>query len=302
MKRSKWLENSAALLLSFQILLVVTGGLVRVTGSGLGCPTWPKCTKESYRPIESQPQLHAWIEFGNRLLTFALFAAALTTLLLVYRASRSDLKRLVWLQVLGILGQGVLGGITVLTKLNPASVASHLLLSMLLIAGATTLHFKSRYLPAQVREVTGHPDNLIAKFLATIAFFTLIAGTVVTGSGPHAGDWQAPRFDIAITLAAKYHGVLVALTFLIALYIAIRKPRSEANWLLVALLAQGLIGLIQWWQGLPEALVGAHLLGAALFWFATWRTRISFKYTKSELSESTELTELKNSISSKGRK
>ena len=174
MKRSKWLENSAALLLAFQILLVVTGGLVRVTGSGLGCPTWPKCTKESYRPIESQPQLHAWIEFGNRLLTFALFAAALTTLILVYRATRGDLKRLAWLQVLGILGQGVLGGITVLTKLNPASVASHLLLSMLLIAGATTLHLKTKYLPSQIKEIKNHPDNLIAKFLATIAFLTLI--------------------------------------------------------------------------------------------------------------------------------
>ena len=146
---------------------------------------------------------------------------------------------------------------------------------------------------SDLKEIKNHPDNLIAKFLATIAFLTLIAGTVVTGSGPHAGDWQAPRFDIAITLAAKYHGALVALTLLIALYIAIRKPRSEANWLLVALFAQGLIGLIQWWQGLPEALVGAHLLGAALFWFATWRTRISFKYEKSELTDS---------ISSKGRK
>ena len=295
MKKSA-LSISAAALLAFQILLVVTGGLVRLTGSGLGCPTWPKCTADSYRPIESQPQLHAWIEFGNRLLTFALFAAAMTTLYFVYRIHKkgwSDLKLLAWLQVGGILGQGVLGGFTVLTKLNPASVASHLLLSMLLISGATTLHLKSKYSESLSESLLKESkenstlgdsdkvdkvDKVIAKILATFAFLTLIAGTIVTGSGPHAGDWQAPRFNIAITLAAKYHGALVAITLLITLYIAIKLPRSEANWLLVAIIGQGLIGLIQWWQGLPQALVGAHLLGAALFWFATWRTRLSFKY------------------------
>ena len=273
MNNRRLLSISALSLLIFQIILVVTGGLVRLTGSGLGCPTWPKCTADSYRPVESQPQLHAWIEFGNRLLTFALFAAALITLYAVYKNKRNDLKILAWLQAGGILGQGVLGGITVLTKLHPAPVAGHLLLSMFLIAGATSLHYK-------VKEFEVITDHTVAKILATVGYITLIAGTIVTGSGPHAGDWQAPRFGISIILAAKYHGALVALTLLLAIYIAIKWPRPEANWLLVAIMAQGLIGLIQWWQGLPQLLVGAHLLGASLFWFATWRTRLSFKYQR----------------------
>lgn len=273
MNNRRLLSISALSLLIFQITLVVTGGLVRLTGSGLGCPTWPKCTADSYRPVESQPQLHAWIEFGNRLLTFALFAAALITLYAVYKNKRNDLKILAWLQAGGILGQGVLGGITVLTKLHPAPVAGHLLLSMFLIAGATSLHYK-------VKEFEVITDHTVAKILATVGYITLIAGTIVTGSGPHAGDWQAPRFGISIILAAKYHGALVALTLLLAIYIAIKWPRPEANWLLVAIMAQGLIGLIQWWQGLPQLLVGAHLLGASLFWFATWRTRLSFKYQR----------------------
>ena len=273
MNNRRLLSISALSLLIFQIILVVTGGLVRLTGSGLGCPTWPKCTADSYRPVESQPQLHAWIEFGNRLLTFGLFAAAIITLYAVYKNKRGDLKILAWLQAGGILGQGVLGGITVLTKLHPAPVAGHLLLSMFLIAGATSLHYK-------VKEFEVVTDQIVAKILATIGYITLIAGTIVTGSGPHAGDWQAPRFGISIILAAKYHGALVALTLLLAIYIAIKWPRPEANWLLVAIMAQGLIGLIQWWQGLPQLLVGAHLLGASLFWFATWRTRLSFKYQR----------------------
>ena len=273
MNNRRLLSISALSLLIFQIILVVTGGLVRLTGSGLGCPTWPKCTADSYRPVESQPQLHAWIEFGNRLLTFGLFAAAIITLYAVYKNKRGDLKILAWLQAGGILGQGVLGGITVLTKLHPAPVAGHLLLSMFLIAGATSLHYK-------VKEFEVITDHTVAKILATVGYITLIAGTIVTGSGPHAGDWQAPRFGISIILAAKYHGALVALTLLLAIYIAIKWPRPEANWLLVAIMAQGLIGLIQWWQGLPQLLVGAHLLGASLFWFATWRTRLSFKYQR----------------------
>ena len=271
--KARALNLSALSLLALQILLVVTGGLVRLTGSGLGCPTWPKCTADSYKPVESQPQLHAWIEFGNRLLTFALFAAALATLYFVYKSGRRELLYLAWLQVGGIFGQGILGGITVLTKLNPAPVAGHLLLSMLLISGATTLQYR---LSNNIEQ----DDEAIARSLATIAFLTLIAGTIVTGSGPHAGDWQAKRFPIEIQLAAKYHGTLVAMVLLTAIYIAVKFPRPSVNLLIIVLIGQGLIGLIQWWQGLPQTLVGAHLLGAALFWFATWRTRLSFKYQK----------------------
>lgn len=251
------------------MLLVVTGGLVRVTGSGLGCPTWPKCTSVSFLPTQNQSQFHTYIEFGNRLLTFALFAAAIATLISTW--NRSDLRKLAWFQFFGIFGQGILGGITVLTKLNPIPVAGHLLLSMVLIAGAATLQLKTK-------KYISLPDSALGKFLAIIGFTTLMAGTVVTGTGPHAGDWQAPRFDFDITHIAQLHGAFVSMTLALTLLIAIRYPRVEANWLLAAILCQGLIGLFQWWQGLPQTLVGLHLLGASLFWFATWRTRLSFKY------------------------
>jgi len=261
----------ATSLLALQMLLVVTGGLVRVTGSGLGCPTWPKCTAESLVPDKSTSQFHTYIEFGNRMLTFALFAAAIATLISAWK--RNDLRKLALLQFFGIFGQGILGGITVLTKLNPIPVAGHLLLSMLLIAGAANLQFKV----SPYQEIS---DELIGKLLATSAFLTLIAGTVVTGSGPHAGDWQAPRFGFDITFVAKIHGALVATTLILAIFVAIKRPRKVANWLLVAIMGQGLIGLIQWWQGLPQVLVGLHLLGASLFWFAAWRTRLSFLFQR----------------------
>ena len=262
---------SATTLLALQALLVVTGGLVRVTGSGLGCPTWPKCTGDSLVPVKSNSELHTYIEFGNRMLTFALFAAAIATLIIGWK--RREIRNLAWFQFFGIFGQGILGGITVLTKLNPIPVAGHLLLSMLLIAGAATLQFK-------VTPYKGVADNAAGRAIAALAFLTLIAGTVVTGSGPHAGDWQAPRFGFDLTAVAKLHGVLVSMTLALALFIAFRYPRGAANWLLAAILGQGFIGLLQWWQGLPQALVGLHLLGASLFWFATWRTRLSFKYKR----------------------
>ena len=275
---------SASILLLFQITLVITGGLVRLTGSGLGCPEWPKCTQESFRPVDVDSRFHAFIEFGNRMLTFALLAAAVVTFLLVRQyvktldQKRADLNWLARFQVLGILGQGVLGGITVLTKLHPLSVASHLLLSMLLIAGAATLQFK---LGAIRRDevVEPLPDLQLAKALAAIAFTTLIAGTIVTGTGPHAGDIDAPRFGFSLYFVTRIHSALVAITLLTTFYMAWRYPRPEIKWLIAVIFGQGFIGYLQWHLGLPEALVGLHLLGSALFWLATWRVRLSFKYS-----------------------
>lgn len=286
------LHLSATFLLLFQITLVITGGLVRLTGSGLGCPEWPKCTEESFRPVEVDSRFHAFIEFGNRMLTFALLTAALTTFLLVRRyvnrangvngvngsdPKRTDLNLLALLQILGILGQGVLGGITVLTKLHPLSVASHLLLSMLLIAGAATLQFKLNSIK-HGQELEKLADLPLAKVLAVMAFATLIAGTIVTGTGPHAGDIDAPRFGFSLYFVTRIHSALVALTLLTTLFMAWRYPRSEFKWLIAVIFGQGFIGYLQWHLGLPEALVGLHLLGSALFWLAIWRVRLSFKY------------------------
>lgn len=291
MKRVKnRLYLSASILLLFQGLLVLTGGLVRLTGSGLGCPAWPKCTPESFRPIEVHSRFHAFIEFGNRMLTFALLATAITTFYLVRKefrkgtAIRNDIYSLAILQVVGILGQGVLGGITVLTKLHPLSVASHLLLSMLLIAGAATLQFKIKNFALGVSESRVEPDHLASRLLAVIAFATLIAGTIVTGTGPHAGDIDAPRFGFSLYLVTRIHTALVALTVATTLYLLWRAPRLEIKWLLAVIFGQGFIGYLQWHLGLPEALVGLHLLGSVLFWFAIWRVRISFKYQLTQMN------------------
>lgn len=291
MKRVKnRLYLSASILLLFQGLLVLTGGLVRLTGSGLGCPAWPKCTPESFRPIEVHSRFHAFIEFGNRMLTFALLATAITTFYLVRKefrkgtAIRNDIYSLAILQVVGILGQGVLGGITVLTKLHPLSVASHLLLSMLLIAGAATLQFKIKNFALGVSESRVEPDHLPSRLLAVIAFATLIAGTIVTGTGPHAGDIDAPRFGFSLYLVTRIHTALVALTVATTLYLLWRAPRLEIKWLLAVIFGQGFIGYLQWHLGLPEALVGLHLLGSVLFWFAIWRVRISFKYQLTQMN------------------
>jgi cytochrome c oxidase assembly protein subunit 15 len=269
------------LLLFLQAALVVTGGAVRLTGSGLGCPTWPECTPGSYTPVPHQVegQLHAWIEFGNRLLTFALFFAAIATIVAVFRSHRRDLRFLALTQILGILAQGVLGGITVLTNLNPLAVASHFVLSIFLIAAATSLH--SRRNNPYVRTSSPHVRISQFSFLhLLLSFAVIVVGTLVTGSGPHAGDLKAPRLDLNIQHIAYLHGGLVALLLLltIAFYFQGDHRYETKRWLTIFFLlalAQGAIGYIQYIQGVPELLVGTHLLGSSLVWIATWRVRLS---------------------------
>ena len=269
------------LLLFLQSALIVTGGAVRLTGSGLGCPTWPECTPGSYIPVphQAEGQLHAWIEFGNRLLTFALFFAAIATIIAVFRSHRRDLRFLALTQVLGILAQGVLGGITVLTNLNPLAVASHFILSTFLVAAATSLHSRRQY-PC-VRTSSPHVRISQFSFLHLIlTFVVIVVGTLVTGSGPHAGDINAPRLNLNIQHIAYIHGgLVVALLILTILFYLQSEQRYETKrWLsifLVFSLAQGLIGYIQYIQGVPELLVGTHLLGSSLVWIAAWRVRLS---------------------------
>lgn len=277
----KVLPALASLLLFLQSALVVTGGAVRVTGSGLGCPTWPECTPGSYTPVPGQAegQLHAWIEFGNRLLTFALFFAAVATLIAIFRARRRDLRILGATQILGILGQGVLGGITVLTQLNPLAVASHLLLSILLIAAATSLHSR-RHHPF-VRTSSSEIRISRVSILHTILAFTAITiGTLVTGSGPHAGDVDAPRLNFAITTITRTHSASVWLLMIVTIYFLLRKNLNfeTKRWLqifIVLALGQGALGYIQYFLGVPEGLVALHLLGSVLVWIAAWRVRLS---------------------------
>jgi cytochrome c oxidase assembly protein subunit 15 len=268
-------------LLFLQGALVITGGAVRLTGSGLGCPTWPECTTGSYFPVEGQAegQLHAWIEFGNRLLTFALFFAAVATLVAVLRSNRRDLRFLAATQILGILGQGLLGGITVLTNLNPLAVASHFLLSIFLIAAATSLHSRRR--TPQVR--TSSTETRISRLSAahiSLSFIAIAIGTLVTGSGPHAGDIDSPRLDFGISTITRFHSAAVWILVIcsIIFYISPNLRFETKRWLrifFVLIVLQGVLGYIQYFLGVPEGLVALHLLGSVLIWIASWRIRIS---------------------------
>ena len=274
------LAPATGLLLFLQAALVVTGGAVRLTGSGLGCPTWPECTPGSYTPVphQAEPQLNVWIEFGNRLLTFVLVIASVAVIIAVLKSKRIDLRLLAVGQFLGIFGQGILGGITVLTDLNPIPVAGHLLLSIILIAGATSLYSR-RYTPV----VFVKPASLTSKISwvhIVTSFVVIILGTIVTGSGPHAGDAQAKRFDFDIRTVAWLHAdaVIFLLGVTFAFYVAQgtsnHSKRAIKVFAIIAL-AQGGIGYIQYFTGIPEILVAAHLLGATLVWIAAWRIRLS---------------------------
>ena len=275
-------------LLFLQSALVVTGGAVRLTGSGLGCPTWPECTPGSYTPVpyQAEGQLHAWIEFGNRLLTFALLLSALIAVIYVLRTGRKDLRSLAAVQVLGILGQGVLGGITVLTDLHPLPVAGHLLLSMFLIAGATSIYSR-RHEPRFKVAAPTKTLSLISQLHIVVAFVVLILGTLVTGSGPHAGDEKTQRFGFDIRSVAILHAdaviFLVGLTIALLVAASVAQTTKKAIYIFFAVtLAQGAIGYTQYFTGIPEILVAAHLAGATVFWIAAWRIRLSVVRTSQQ--------------------
>ena len=275
-------------LLFLQSALVLTGGAVRLTGSGLGCPTWPECTPGSYTPVphQAEGQLHAWIEFGNRLLTFALLISALVAVVYVLKSGREDLRSLAAGQVLGIIGQGVLGGITVLTDLHPLPVACHLLLSMLLIAGATSLYSR-RHAPQVKVPAPTKTVSVISQLHLVVAFIVLILGTLVTGSGPHAGDEKAQRFGFDIRTVAILHAdaviFLVGITIALLVAASVAQSTKKAIYIFfVITLAQGAIGYTQYLTGIPEALVAAHLAGATIFWIAAWRIRLSVVRTSQQ--------------------
>ena len=268
-------------LLFLQSALVLTGGAVRLTGSGLGCPTWPECTPGSYTPVpyQAEGQLHAWIEFGNRLLTFALLFSALAAVIYVLKSGRKDLRSLAAGQILGIIGQGVLGGITVLTDLHPLPVAGHLLLSMLLIAGAASLYARRDEPHFKVSAPT-KTISLLSRAHVLISFVVLILGTLVTGSGPHAGDEKAQRFGFDIRSVAILHAdaviFLMGLTIALLVAASVTNSTKRAIYIFFAIsLAQGGIGYAQYLTGIPELLVAIHLAGATIFWIAAWRIRLS---------------------------
>jgi cytochrome c oxidase assembly protein subunit 15 len=267
----------AVLSLIGQTVLVVTGGAVRLTASGLGCPTWPRCTSNS---LVNTPEMgiHGFIEFGNRLLTFAL--AAVAALMLVYlwnlRKERKDLFLLALGLLASIPAQAIIGGITVLTQLNPWVVGLHFLVSMALVVFATLLVNRAYGRTGQFRSspLATLPGVLRPAMTAVAAFawIAVMLGVVVTGAGPHAGDANAPRNDLDWDLFSHIHAVpayLVTAGTLLAVYFVFRRGisgtfRTAVLMLLGVTVLQAIIGFTQYYNGIPALLVGAHMLGAAL--------------------------------------
>ncbi|WP_247829008.1 COX15/CtaA family protein [Arthrobacter antioxidans] len=260
-----------------QIAIVVTGGAVRLTASGLGCPEWPRCTADS---IITTPEMgfHGVIEFGNRLLTFVLviIAVAMIVSVLGMRRQRKDLFRLSVGLFLGIPAQAVIGGITVWTDLNPWVVGLHFVVSMILVAVATVLVNRARIDTEQYRtpRLPAAPPLLRQLLLTStvLTSITILLGVVVTGSGPHAGDHGAARNGLDSDLVTRLHALpvyLLVATVTLAVLVAYRagvhaKLRRAVVLLAAIVLAQGIIGYVQHFLHLPIALVALHMLGASL--------------------------------------
>lgn len=278
-----------------QIGIIVTGAIVRLTSSGLGCPTWPRCTDESLTPVADQPETwHKYVEFGNRMLTAVLMVLAVVAVVVAVRDARRRRRvglvarpALTWLAAVPLLGtvaQIPLGGITVLTNLNPVAVGSHLLLSLGLVALATVLVRRAAEpgdLPLVV--VVRREVRLGIALLTALTGVILVVGMLVTASGPHAGDERTHRLGLDPQTMSWLHAdtVVLSIGLLVGLLVALRAtdaPRSTrdaASLLLVAFLGQGLVGYVQYFTALPWALVAVHVLGATLVWWAAVRLLLS---------------------------
>lgn len=280
----------AAVLMS--VVIVVTGGAVRLTGSGLGCDTWPKCTGDSLIVTQEQG-FHGAIEFGNRMLTYVLCAAVGWTITAARCATpwRRSLTRLGWLQFAIVMGNAVLGGITVLTGLNPYSVAGHFMLATSLITVTTITWQRTREGDGPARPRVPAPVRKLAWALVAAAVVLIAAGTVVTGSGPHAGDSsEIKRMPFDWSAAAHVHAVSawVVCALAVAMWLVLRvvdapvDTRARARDLLIVLLSQGAIGYVQYFTEVPEALVAAHMLGSCLVWISVVRVALSLRERPSE--------------------
>ncbi len=269
-RRSK---TASLLNLIAQSGIIVTGAIVRLTGSGLGCPTWPNCAPGSLVPVATQVEgFHKYIEFGNRLLTFVVLIASLAVL--IFGVLSKIKKIIVWstLPLIGTLLQAVLGGITVLTGLNPFTVMLHFLLSIVLVAISVIIYkYWSQSKPMDIKSKI--VINYI-KLFTIIGFIVIVLGTITTGSGPHSGDEIAARFNIDTRTIAWIHAdsVLLFIGLLVGLMLISRINKEykdltfNLNTLFVLCLIQGLIGYTQWFTNLPWILVSFHVLGSVLIW------------------------------------
>ena len=264
----RWIRPLAWATLVANVVVVVTGGAVRLTASGLGCPTWPRCTDESFRP-HGELDYHQAIEFGNRTLFGVLAVIAVATFLAAWRVGRRDLMKMSLIIGLIVPTQAVIGGITVLTDLNPWVVSLHLLASLAIVGVAVRLILS---VDAPVPPARRGPAVGLAWATFGAAWAVLYAGTVVTGSGPHAGDEDAKRNGLDPLQVSQLHADLVflfvGLTLGLLFMVMATGGNPTARRAVIVLLAvevgQGSIGFVQYFTDLPVVLVGFHVLGAAV--------------------------------------
>ncbi len=279
------------------VFIVVTGGAVRLTGSGLGCPDWPTCAKNR---VVAPWEYHAMVEFVNRTITGLVSVAVMLAVLgSLFREPRR--KDLTWLSVglvAGVIGQIVLGGLTVLFELRPGFVMAHFLLSMILLANAVVLHHRAGWPPGSTAPAVGstvRPDGptrpAVGPDLMTLgrlevagAGLVIFLGTIVTSSGPHGGDESAERLPFLLPDVSRLHGIAVTLFLALTLVMMWRLRRAgvdhsilrRSEVLLAVLVAQGAIGYLQYFTGVPALLVGFHIAGATALWVAVLRLHLAF--------------------------
>jgi len=266
--------------------IIATGAAVRLSESGLGCPDWPRCTRSSLvaAPTRGDPMVHTWVEFGNRLVTVAVMVVAVAVLTAAWRYRPDGRRRrdLVWLataQPLGVVAQALLGGLVVLTNLNPALVAAHFLVSIAVLGTAVVLHVRCIEGTGPARSLARPDLRVLSWAMVAVAGVMLAAGTVVTGTGPLAGAGAVPRFQLPLAGVTQLHsdigwllgGLAVALAAGLRLSGAPPRAARLGLTLLGLILLQGAVGYTQYFTGLPAGLVWFHVCGSVLIWIAALR-------------------------------
>ncbi|TWE12690.1 COX15/CtaA family protein [Rudaeicoccus suwonensis] len=283
---SRWLRRLFWLNLIVEIGIVLTGGLVRLSGSGLGCPDWPECVSGSLTPVAHQAQTwHKYVEFSNRMLTSVVSIVAVALLVgIILDMRRGSGRKHLWqpvvLILVGIAVQAVVGGISVLMKLNPVIVATHFLASMVLVSASAWLVWRSYEGDGRATPIIRHEVRWLALATSAACAVVLVLGTMTTGAGPHSGDAKEPaRLHIAVRTIAWLHadsvmlfcGLVVAM--LLCCVLVASEPLPKRAWTLVLIITilQGALGYTQYFLGVPATLVEFHMLGATLLVVAvTW--------------------------------
>ena len=279
-----------------QVFITVSGAAVRLTGSGLGCSDWPTCEENQ---LVAPFEYHAMIEFINRTVTGFVSVAVILAVLgsLVRTPRRRDLTWLSLGLVGGVIGQIILGGLTVLFELHPPFVIAHFLVSMVLIWNAFVLHERSRFAEAPALPVVPKNVRVLGRILVVVAAVTIFTGTIVTGTGPHGGDENVDRLSFDITAVARVHSttVWIFLALTIVIMVLLRRTGAptdvdrRAKFLVAAILIQGTIGYVQYLSNVPPGLVLLHVLGSAVVWIAVLAFDLSFIARPVEVDQHDEL-------------